>query len=92
MKKEVFILAILLSGLSYKSFAEAGYANDGLEFSFIIIGMLLLVAVILTGINWTKKNSRIVIRNTFTILKQKIILIKGFFNKRFVELRFQKLN
>lgn len=58
MKKQIFLIAFLNAGLSYKSFAAAGRASDELVFTLVIIGFLLIVLSLLAGLDYLKKNGK----------------------------------
>jgi len=81
MKKEMFIIIALLLGVSFKSFAGTGNANDGLEFILVIVGLLLIIVGILNGVDYLKKNGKTIIYNAMTFLKKKITLLRDYLNK-----------
>ena len=72
MKKEVSLGLILLTGLSSQAFAAAGYAKDGLEFSLVLIGFLLLVAGVLKGIDYISKNRKMLVHRVKAFIKKKV--------------------
>ena len=81
MKKQLFIIIALILGLSYKSFAGTGGANDGLKLLLVIIGFLLIILGLLTGINYLKMNGKTLIYKTIASLKKMIISIKDHLHK-----------
>ncbi|MGA2823684.1 MAG: hypothetical protein ABSE72_09185 [Bacteroidales bacterium] len=72
MKKKVSLGLILLTGLSSQVFAAAGYAKDGLEFSLVLIGFLLLVAGVLKGIDYISKNRKMLVHRVKVFIKKKV--------------------
>lgn len=56
-KKALFGLALFL-GLSSQAFAGAGYANDGLVFTLVLIGVFMALAALLYGIDYLHKNGK----------------------------------
>lgn len=46
----------LLLGVSLKSYAATGNANDGLEFSLVFAGLLLIIMALLYGLDFIRKN------------------------------------
>jgi len=58
MKKILIILPALFSVSVTKTFAAFGNARDGDLFAVILIGFLLLVAGILSGIDFLRKNRK----------------------------------
>ena len=58
MKKKTTFGLILFTGLSLQAFAKAGSDNDGFEFVMVLVGILLLAAGILQGIDYLKKNGK----------------------------------
>ena len=81
MNKIVFIGLVLFIGLSPQAFAKSGNANDGLEFVLALVGFLLLVAGILTGIDYLRKNGKGLICRIKVYLKKKVIGLSDLFNK-----------
>jgi high-affinity Fe2+/Pb2+ permease len=80
MKKEVLIIAFIL-GVSFKSFAGTGNANDGIEFLVIIVGLLLVVFGLLNGVDYLRKNGKTMIYKALSFLKEKITLLRNYLNK-----------
>ncbi len=70
MKKEMFIIIALLLGVSFKSFAGTGNANDALELLLIIIGVLLIIVGLLNGVDYLQKNGKTMIYKAMTFLKK----------------------
>jgi len=58
MKKVMIIGLVLFLGLSYQASAKIGVAEGGFEFMLVIIGFLLLVAGLSSGIEYLIKNGR----------------------------------
>lgn len=81
MKTKVLITIVLSNAVSFKTFAATGNASDGLEGVFVIIGFLLLVAGLLYGFDYLKKNGNKVIKKVFTFSKKLIIAIGTMVNK-----------
>ena len=73
MNKKAIIWSILFTGLSFQASAAAGYANDGLEFVLFLVGFLLLAAGFIEGINFLRKNWRVLAHRVKTFNKKKII-------------------
>lgn len=76
MKKLLFIIITLILGLSNESYAGTGGANDGLELLFVIYGFLLIILVLITGVNYLKKNGKTLKYKAITSLKKMIISLK----------------
>ena len=81
MKKQMFIITALILGLSYGSFAGTGGANDGFDFILIIIGFLLIILGLFTGVDYLKKNGKILIYKAITTLNKMVILLKDQLHK-----------
>ena len=81
MKKQIFIITALILGLSYESFAGTGGANDELKFLLFIIGFLLIILGLLTGVDYLKKNGKALIYKAITSLKKMIISLKDHLHK-----------
>lgn len=64
MKKKVLFGLVLTAGLISQTYAGAGSANDAPEFALGLVAFLLLVAGILKGIDFLKKNGKSIINNT----------------------------
>jgi uncharacterized membrane protein HdeD (DUF308 family) len=73
MKKILIILLAIFSVSIPKTFAAFGNARDGDLFAVILIGFLLLVAGILSGIDFLRKNRKQLIEK---IIRHKKILQK----------------
>ncbi|HPS63289.1 MAG TPA: hypothetical protein PLK82_09515 [Bacteroidales bacterium] len=78
MKKSAFLLTVALLGLSLPAMASKGYAADGLWLMLVIAGFLLLIAGILQGIDYLRKNGRrmvmravVLIRKAWTFLRHR---------------------
>lgn len=81
MKKQIFIITALILGLSYESFAGTGGANNGFKFLLVIIGFLLIILGLLTGVDYLKKNGKALIYKAITSLKKMIISLKDHLHK-----------
>ena len=81
MKKEMLIIIALLLGVSFKSFAGTGNANDGLKFFLVIIGLLLIILGLLNGVDYLQKNGKTMIYKAMSFLKKKITLLRNYLNK-----------
>lgn len=81
MKKEMLLLMALLLGVSFKSFAGTGIAGDQLIFFLAIIGFLLIILGLLTGVDYLRKNGKTMIYKAMSFLKEKINLIRKYLNK-----------
>lgn len=81
MKKEKIIIIVLLLGLSFKSFAGTGNANDGREFLLAIVGSLLIILGLLYGADFLKKNGKTMINKTILFLNKKIALLRNYLKK-----------
>jgi hypothetical protein len=82
MKTKVLIALVLSNVVTLKTFAATGNASDGLEGVFVIIGFLLLVAGLLYGFDYLKKNGTKVIKKVFTFSNKIIIAIGTLVNKK----------
>ena len=69
MNKAMIIWLVLFFGLSCKAFAKAGVANGGFELLLAIIGFLLLLTGLYTGIEYLIKNGRNLFNRFRAILK-----------------------
>jgi len=81
MKKKVLFGLVLTAGLSSQTYAGAGSANDAPEFALGLVAFLLLVAGILKGIDFLKKNGKSIIHNTIEYIKKLIVALNNLFNK-----------
>jgi uncharacterized protein (UPF0333 family) len=81
MKKKILILSMLLIGLSFKSFASTGNANDGLEFLLVILAVLLITIGLIYGIAYLQKNGKLLIYNFISFIKKMISLLRVYFNR-----------
>jgi sulfite exporter TauE/SafE len=81
MKKGVLIIMALHLGVSFKSYAATGNANDGLEFFLVFAGLLLIILGLLNGADYLQKNGKTMISKAMSFLKEKITLLKAFLNK-----------
>lgn len=81
MKKQIFIIIILISGLSYESFAAIGRATDELVFNLVVVGFLLTILGLLNGVDCLKKNGEKLFYKLMTSLKKLITLIKDHCHK-----------
>ncbi len=80
MKKEMLIIIALL-GISFKSYAGTGSANDQLKFFLAIIGLLLIILGLLSGVDYLQKNGKTMIYKAMSFLKEKIGLLRKYLNK-----------
>ncbi len=80
MKKEMLIIIALL-GVSFKSYAGTGIANDQLIFLLTIIGILLIILGIISVVDYIQKNGKTMIHKTKTFLLEKIHLLGKYLNK-----------
>ena len=71
MKRITLIWLVLFLGPCYQSFAKAGKASDEGEFVWALVGSLLLVAGILEGIDYLKKNGKGLFIKFQTFLRKK---------------------
>lgn len=81
MKKKIFILGALIVGMSFNSFAGTGGANDGVLFTLVLVAFLLLIAGILSTINYFKKNGLRKIISTTKVIIKKGVTILDYFKK-----------
>jgi hypothetical protein len=77
----MFITIALILGLSNESFAGTGGAKDGLELLLVVIGFMLIIFVLLTGIDYLKKNGKTLTHKTITFLKKMIVSLKDLLQK-----------
>lgn len=82
MKRKLFINISLILGLSLKSFAATGSANDGLEFLLVIVGLLLIVLGLIYGVDYLKKNGKRLTSSGMAFLKKKITFLSDYFLHR----------
>lgn len=81
MKKEMLIIIALLLGLSLKSHAATGNANDGFEFMLIIFGLLFIILGLIIGVDYLQKNGKTMLYKAISFLKKKITLLRKYLNK-----------
>jgi len=81
MKKGMLIIMVLLFGVSFKSYAGTGDANDGLEFFLAFAGLLLIILALLYGADYLQKNGKTMISKAMSILKINMTLLKAYLNK-----------
>lgn len=81
MKKQMFIMTALVLGLSCRSFAATGSANDGFLFLLAIVGLLLIVFCLLSGVDYLKKNGKILICKAIISVKKMIVLLKDLLHR-----------
>lgn len=77
MKKRLLPVCILFVGMTPPVFASAGYAKDGLEFLLFLAGFLLIVAAMLSGIDYLSRNGRELISRAHSFLKRAIPRFTG---------------
>lgn len=80
MKKEMLLIIALFLGLSYKSFAGTGNANDGFEFLIVILGLLVIILGLLQGVDYLKKNGNTIIYKVMSFLNKNITLLRNYLN------------
>ena len=73
MKKKVSFGLVFLTGLSSQALASAGYAKDGLEFLLFLVGVLLLAAGLLEGIDYLRKNGKALMHQIKASIKKKML-------------------
>ena len=81
MKKEVSMTIFLLLGLSFRSFAGTGNVNDGLEFLLVIIGLLITLLGIFSGVDYLRKNRKTIFYNAMSFLDKMISFLRNYINK-----------
>ena len=81
MKKEVLIVIVLLSVLSFKSYARTGTASDEFEFLLAIVGLLLVILGLFIGIDYMKKNGKTTIHKSISFFSEKVALLRKYINK-----------
>jgi len=77
MIKTILIWLVLLLGLSYQAFAKTGKASDENEFVLTIVGFLLLAAGFFEGIDYLKKNGKILLIRFRTFLRNKMLTLSN---------------
>ena len=65
MKKISIFLLLFFCSFITRTYAAYGNAKDGDVFAIVLIGFLLLLAGILFGIDYLRKNGKRLIRNLF---------------------------
>ena len=81
MKKHIYIFISLILGLSYESFAGTGKASDELEFTLVVLGFLLLILALVTGVDYLKKNGKKLIFLFKSTLKKIITCLMDQYHK-----------
>jgi len=81
MKKEALMTIFLLSGLSFRSFADNGNVNDGLELLLVITGLLLTLLAVLGGVDFMRKNGKTMFNSTISFFHKKISALRNYLNK-----------
>lgn len=81
MKKGMLITTALLLGLSFKSFAGTGNAKDGFTFFLAIIGFLLLIVLLLSGVDYLQKNGKTMINKAVLFIKRRLALLVKYLHK-----------
>ena len=84
MKKEKLII-IAFFGLSLKSYAGTGNANDQLFFIITIIGILLVLLGLISGVDYIQKNGKTMIYKAGSLLLEKLYSLRKYLNKLFSE-------
>lgn len=69
MKKRIAFALVFLLGIHRASFAATGNADDGLIFSLVIIGFLLVIFSFLVAIDFLKKNGKTIVKRNFQLLR-----------------------
>jgi hypothetical protein len=72
MKKKAFWCLALLTMISTHAFAATGYAYDALAFILVLVGILMMIAGILWGIDYLGKNWRTLKTGVTAYLKKKV--------------------
>lgn len=80
MKKELLILTLFL-GVSFKSLAATGRTNDGPLFFLVIVGFLLIILCLLSGLDYLKNNGKTMVNNTVLFFKNFIPTFRNYLNK-----------
>jgi len=81
MKKQVFIIIVLIVGVSFNSLAGTGGAHDGFQFFLAFIGFILFFLGLISGGNYLRKNGKSLICKTITSVKKMIISLKNYLHK-----------
>lgn len=74
MKKVMLMWPVLFLELPYQASAKAGIADGGLELMLTIVGFLLLVTGLITGMEYLIKNGRNLFNRFKESLKKKILI------------------
>ncbi len=81
MKKGVLIVSFLITGLSSQSYASKGYAHDGLNFMLAVAGLFLVIAGLLSAINFLKRNGRTLVHRTVIRVRWAFSALKGYLRR-----------
>jgi len=77
MKKDLYLLLVLFMGLSSKSFAGTGSANDQIGFVLVILAFLSIIAGFFAGKDYLQKNGKTMARKAIAFIKKKIALFRS---------------
>jgi len=72
---------ILFLGCSFQAFAGTGNADDGLRFVAVITGILFLVVIFLSGIDFIKRNGVRLFTQLFYSLYEILQKLKDYLTK-----------
>jgi hypothetical protein len=72
MKKIVFSGFFLMTTMLSKAFAGTGNASDGLPFILYLTGFLVLIIGLTEGIDYLKRNGKVVVHRILTFVKKRI--------------------
>lgn len=81
MKKQIFIITALILGLSYESFAGTGGAKDEFAFFLVILGFLIIILGLLTGVDYLKKNGKTLMTDAIKTIHKMVIALKVHLHK-----------
>ena len=81
MEKVTFTFLTFFIGISSKSFASAGYASDQIEFVGVLLGFLLLIAGLLAGKDFIRKNGKSLAHKTINFIKKEITVLRSYLNQ-----------
>jgi hypothetical protein len=69
MKSRKIFLPFVMTMYAYQAFAGTGYAKDGLAFALVFLGLLMVLAGLLYGIDYLQKNGRKLITNSLHLIR-----------------------
>lgn len=70
MKTKALLASAYLVTLTSKALAKTSSANDDLELTIVVGGTLMLIAALLQGADYLKKNGRRIIRKSMIIMRR----------------------